>query len=57
MTDLNEQLPSYTPPFDIEEWWYSLEITPELIMVIGLVVVMLWAMFGPVKNDNDENHY
>lgn len=57
MTDLNEQVPLYTPPFDWEEWLYGLEITPEVVLVIGIVVVLLWAFFGPIKNDNDENHY
>lgn len=51
MTDLNEQTPLYTPPFDWEEWWISLEITPEVAIITGVIFVMLLLMFGPINKD------
>lgn len=49
-TDINEQLPLYTPPFDWEVWWMNLEITPEVAIITCVVVILLALMFGPINN-------
>ena len=47
----NEKFPVYTPPFDLEEWWWNLEITPEVVIVSGMIVIILALMFGPINKD------